>query len=154
MNASAGESGSCLALQSHGNRQVCTAILATAVLACGGDVTHPITRQLFPGYDLCAWVEQAGSLSNVQNQRVALSAIQVKVDSPFGFALPLDGGTPPYAFALLGGALPPGLSLGASTGIVSGTPTGATAGNTYMFTVLVTDGEANTSLGYYTISCF
>ena len=46
-----------------------------------------------------------------------------------------DGG--PYSWTMAGGTLPPGLSLDASNGTVSGTPT---ASGSYTFTVAVTDG--------------
>ena len=47
-----------------------------------------------------------------------------------------SGGTGPYTFAIISGALPPGLSLNASTGEISGIPT--TIGF-YTYTVQVTD---------------
>src|SRR6202046_3407464 len=50
--------------------------------------------------------------------------------------LTVTGGTSPFTWSVSAGALPPGVSLNASTGLLSGTPT--TAG-TYSFTVKVTD---------------
>jgi len=50
--------------------------------------------------------------------------------------LSAKGGVPPYIWSLLAGALPPGLSLTASSGAISGTP--AQAG-TFNFTVQVSD---------------
>ena len=47
-------------------------------------------------------------------------------------------GTPPYTYALSAGTLPPGLSINASTGVISGTPT--TLGD-YPVTVQVTDSS-------------
>ncbi len=54
--------------------------------------------------------------------------------------LTAGGGTAPYAWSILSGALPAGLSLNAASGVVSGTPgaTGASA-----FTVRVTDALNN-----------
>ena len=49
------------------------------------------------------------------------------------------GGTPPYAWSVAVGSLPPGLSLNAGTGAISGTPT---ASGSYPFTVRVTDAAA------------
>lgn len=51
--------------------------------------------------------------------------------------LAATGGTTPYSWSIVAGSLPPGLTLGSSTGTISGTPT--TAG-TYNFTAQVTDG--------------
>lgn len=50
----------------------------------------------------------------------------------------VTGGTSPFTWSVSSGSLPPGLTLGASTGLLSGTPT--TAG-TYPFTVKVTDSS-------------
>jgi len=49
------------------------------------------------------------------------------------------GGTTPYTWGITGGALPNGLSLNASTGVVSGTPT---VGGNYSITVQVTDSAS------------
>jgi subtilisin family serine protease len=49
------------------------------------------------------------------------------------------GGETPYTFSLADGALPAGLTLNATTGVISGTPN---APGTYDFTALVTDGAS------------
>ncbi len=56
--------------------------------------------------------------------------------------LTVTAGTSPFTWSVSSGSLPPGLTLGASTGLLSGTPT--TAG-TYSFTVKVTDSSGLTS---------
>lgn len=48
----------------------------------------------------------------------------------------VNGGTAPYVFALLSGALPTGTNLNTSTGVISGTPSAAA---TFTFTIKVTD---------------
>ncbi len=50
--------------------------------------------------------------------------------------LAVTGGTGPFTWAVSSGTLPPGLSLNASTGVLSGTPTSV---GLYSFTVKVTD---------------
>jgi putative Ig domain-containing protein len=52
-----------------------------------------------------------------------------------------SGGTPPYSYLIVAGALPPGITMN-SAGLASGTPT--TAG-TFNFTVQVTDANGNTN---------
>jgi len=53
--------------------------------------------------------------------------------------LSASGGTPPYTWSVSTGALPPGLNLNFSSGVISGTPT--TAG-TFNLTIQVTDGAS------------
>jgi hypothetical protein len=57
------------------------------------------------------------------------------VGSVYSHTLTASGGTPPYTWAI-SGRLPPGLTLAAGTGVISGTPTAA---GTYNFRATVTD---------------
>jgi len=45
------------------------------------------------------------------------------VGTPYNSSLTATGGTPPYTFAITSGTLPAGLTLNASTGAITGTPT-------------------------------
>ena len=56
--------------------------------------------------------------------------------------LTVTGGTSPFTWSVSAGTLPPGLTLNASTGLLSGTPTAA---GTYSFTVKVTDRSGLTA---------
>ncbi|RMF97489.1 MAG: hypothetical protein D6727_05475 [Gammaproteobacteria bacterium] len=57
--------------------------------------------------------------------------------------LTASGGAGPYAWQIIGGALPPGLSMD-SAGLISGTPTDS-SGSPYSFTVEVTDAGSRTA---------
>jgi 6-phosphogluconolactonase len=56
--------------------------------------------------------------------------------------LSAGGGRPPYDFSIDSGVLPPGLSIGRKTGLISGTPTAA---GSYTFTVRVFDANVATA---------
>lgn len=60
---------------------------------------------------------------------------------PFNYQLAAIGGKPPYTWAIVAGALPAGLNLNQTGGIVSGTP--AAAGN-FNVTIEVKDSETRT----------
>ena len=58
------------------------------------------------------------------------------VGQTYSTTLEADGGAPPYTWSISSGALPAGLSLNPTTGVISGTPTSA---GTVTFTVEVDD---------------
>lgn len=60
------------------------------------------------------------------------------VGVPYSSEITVTGGTAPYTFAVISGALPNGLSLNASTGAITGTPTVA---GVFSFVVRVTDND-------------
>lgn len=59
-----------------------------------------------------------------------------------------SGGTPAYAYSVILGSLPTGLSLHAVTGAITGTPT---VTGTFTFTILVTDAGLGTMISEFTI---
>lgn len=61
------------------------------------------------------------------------------VNTPYHATLSATGGQPPYTWTVIQGSLPHGLTLNASSGLISGTPTAAGAFN---FTVQVSDSES------------
>src|SRR5215831_502078 len=62
------------------------------------------------------------------------------VGSPYNQTISVNGAQDPNTWSISAGSLPPGLSLGTSSGAITGTP--ATAG-TYNFTVRVVDRKGD-----------
>jgi Putative Ig domain len=60
----------------------------------------------------------------------------------YSSSLVASGGTPPYTFSIIAEILPPGLTLNASNGLISGVPTAA---GTYPYTAQVTDSLSATA---------
>jgi hypothetical protein len=64
------------------------------------------------------------------------------INNPYSQTVQAIGGTPPYTWTIITGALPAGVTLNAATGVISGTPTGT---GTFNFTVKVTDPVSATA---------
>lgn len=74
-----------------------------------------------------------------------------EVGTPYFYSFTTTGGTPPYTYSIYYGALPPGLVLQKSTGILSGTPTtDGTFGDSPLIRISVRD--ANNALGIRNIT--
>jgi hypothetical protein len=59
-------------------------------------------------------------------------------EQPYAATLSATGGVAPYTWSISAGSLPPGLSLDAATGVISGAPA---AGGPFSFTVMATDSS-------------
>ena len=82
-----------------------------------------------------------GSVSNIN----ALVSGTITAGKAFGFSMFVVGGVPPYkSWAVATGTLPPGLTLDQARGVLYGTPFSSAAGNTYTFSVSVSDSGGNT----------
>jgi uncharacterized repeat protein (TIGR01451 family) len=67
------------------------------------------------------------------------------IGAPYGQTLAVSGGTAPYNFTISAGALPAGLTLGATSGTIAGVPTGPAGAPS--FAVHVTDSSATPLTG-------
>ena len=72
-----------------------------------------------------------------------------QVNVPYASALVAAGGTGVYTYSIISGSLPPGLTLNASTGAITGTPTGS---GSYSFTAQVVDSSGSAA-GTTTSNC-
>src|SRR5258708_5492550 len=87
---------------------------------------------------LCLTLPNAFSATN----HLTLSGNFVSAQVGIKYSVPLTagGGTAPYTFSISWGQLPAGLSLGATTGIISGTPSATGTSN---FGIHVTDSKSS-----------
>jgi hypothetical protein len=72
------------------------------------------------------------------------SAPNGRVGAPYARSLVAWGGSPPYTWRLFEGTLPPGLQVGSSPALLSGTPRAA---GTWSFVLEVADASTNTTHG-------
>ena len=71
------------------------------------------------------------------------------VGTPYSAGLQAAGGSQPYTWSVVAGALPNGLTLAPATGIISGTPTGT---GTSSFTAQAQDATGATATGSFAIT--
>jgi hypothetical protein len=100
----------------------------------------PFTVKVTDSASPAASVTQVFAIT-VGNPAVPLSIVTTSIGNgvagiAYSKNIALTGGTPPYAWSVSSGALPPGLSLNVQTGAVTGTPTQSGA---FAFTAKVTD---------------
>lgn len=96
-----------------------------------------------------------GPYSNTQSYTLTVGAATISVSptslsaatvaAGYNQTVSASGGTAPYSFSVKSGALPAGLSLNASNGTISGTPTAA---GPFNFTIEATDSSTGTGAPY------
>ncbi len=95
------------------------------------------TNALLTVSDAPAWTTAAGSLGTV----AATGTVNFTVAA-----------TNATSFAKTSGSFPGGVSINASTGVISGTESGSTAATTYTFTIRATDAQGQTADRQFTIT--
>jgi hypothetical protein len=101
--------------------------------------------------------DSAGGTATAQLSITVASAIGITSSEPpaasleagYSHTFVATGGTEPYRWSVTSGELPPGLTLDAATGVLSGS---ATAPGSYSFTVQVSDAAGATASSNYTIT--
>jgi hypothetical protein len=88
-------------------------------------------------------------VANIPNLTLSCAGGFAPVGKPYTFSLPASGGVLPYSFSITSGALPPGLTLNAATGAITGTPI---ISGEFTFTAQVVDYRGN-SAGTAAASC-
>lgn len=117
---------------------------STAVTDVNGNATVTLTSAATAGTATVRATAQGGAYreTNVLFALIALSPTSLPagtVFSTYSQTFTGSGGTAPYhTYTVASGALPPGLSLNSSTGVLSGTPTAA---GSFPFTISVTDSS-------------
>ncbi|MFI7056684.1 putative Ig domain-containing protein [Streptosporangium canum] len=100
------------------------------------------------GYSFTARATDAGNVSTTREATLVIAPKPAftfpappggEVGVVYSVPLTVSGGTAPYTWSVSAGSLPPGLTLNASTGVLSGTPTAAGG---YSFTVKVLDAQS------------
>lgn len=119
--------------------------------------TYPFTVQVLDGAGTVSQVACSIVINPIGVTIICANPPSGQIGTAYSHAFPASGGTPPYTFAIISGSLPDGLSLDASTGIVSGTPS---ASGVFPFTIQVTDSlgamasvGCSISIGTFSISC-
>jgi hypothetical protein len=69
----------------------------------------------------------------------AIPALETLMGLSFNYQLVASGGTAPYTWSVAAGALPPGLNLDTTSGLISGAPT---AGGLFTFPITVRDAAS------------
>lgn len=123
----------------------CSASLEAADPASSGNEgmsIHPVDARTL---EACGFVKPSFTWALSSPLAAATHAVAYSAD------LDVLGGIAPYTFALKSGdALPTGLSLNASTGVISGTV--ANAGGPYTFTIVATDANGRADSKLYSLT--
>jgi uncharacterized protein YhjY with autotransporter beta-barrel domain len=122
-----------------------------------GAITGTPTGSGVSNFTIQALDSQGNTGSRAYSVNVGTSSLTVNPASlpsgtqgaPYNQTVGATGGTGPYTFAIASGALAPGLSLNASSGAITGTPTTSGISN---FAIRATDTMGNVGTRGYTVN--
>ncbi len=104
----------------------------------GGSVPPPVVTAAYGGDS--AFRASSGTATVVTGAlAITTTSLPAASGAPYSATLQATGGTPSYVWSISSGSLPAGLSLDASTGVISGTPTATSTAN---FVVQVADSSS------------
>lgn len=134
-----------LAIYNSSGGSITITLPATSTLASTTVLTSDV-NYLFYWYDDEAASVERYILISEENANVVPLVLTATlpdgvVDEAYSGTLSATGGASPYTYSVSSGALPTGLTLNASTGAVTGTPT---VEDVFSVTVMVTDNSGNT----------
>lgn len=112
-----------------------------------------------PGtYNFTVQVTDANNQTAMQGQSIVVNSLPVisttvlqnaTLNGFYNQQVVVDGGSDPYSWSVISGSLPAGMSLGSSTGVISGTPTSP---GYYSFSVQVIDSYGGTTTAALSIT--
>ena len=109
-------------------------------------VAYSFTVQVVDARGVSTTNAYSGTIQPLNNLVITPAYLNIQQSLAISTTL-VSTGVSPFSWTISSGALPSGVSLNATTGLVSGTPTGSGA---YNFTVKVTDSTSNTTSLKYT----
>ncbi len=117
-----------------------------------GDLLRILAVAAFATFCGCSGGGSSGSSSTTSLSVSTTSLASGQVGKPYSATLTASGGTPPLSWSITSGTLPAGLSLNASTGAITGTPTASANATALTFKVADSGNPAQSKMAALTLS--